>query len=110
MRAAIMCVVSAATLLSHPVDRHTWHRKLDERGRVRVEAEYRDGVPDGVYRSWYADGRLAEVRHYVKGHEQGLQQAWAPDGQLYINYEMRNGRRYGLVNAAPCLPVSSEEQ
>ena len=34
-----------------------------------------------------------------------MQQAWTPDGELYLNYEMRNGRRYGYVNARPCASV-----
>ena len=64
-------------------------------------------VPTGLVeqRSWHANGRLAEIRHVRDGHEEGLQQAWAEDGTLYINYEMRNGRRYGLMNARPCNPV-----
>ena len=108
MKTLTMCLVALATVAWHQPDRHTWRRTMDANGLVRLEIEYRDGVRDGVYRSWYTDGRLAEVRHYVEGREEGVQQAWAPDGQLYLNYEMRNGRRYGLVNAAPCLPVGEE--
>ena len=25
-----------------------------------------------------------------------------------LNYEMRNGRRYGFVNAVPCLPADTD--
>jgi protein SCO1 len=53
-------------------------------------------------RTYYPSGRLYEVRHLVDGREEGLQQAWTEDGQLYINYEMRNGRRYGVINPRPC--------
>mgnify|MGYP003352023984 CR=1 FL=1 len=55
--------------------------------------------------SFHHNGRLAERRHFFDGKEEGLQQAWTEDGQLYINYEMRNGRRYGVLNARPCNPV-----
>jgi antitoxin component YwqK of YwqJK toxin-antitoxin module len=58
-------------------------------------------------RTFYPDGRPYEVRHFFNGREEGLQQAWAEDGTLYINYEMRNGRRYGFINARPCLPVEA---
>jgi antitoxin component YwqK of YwqJK toxin-antitoxin module len=75
---------------------------------LQREARYAGEVLDGVYRTWYQDGRPYEVRHYVNGREQGLQQAWTPNGDLYLNYEMRNGRRYGYVNAQPCLPVVEE--
>lgn len=59
-------------------------------------------------RTYYQNGRPYEVRHFYNGKEEGLQQAWTEDGSLYINYEMRNGRRYGFINARPCRPV--EEQ
>lgn len=71
-------------------------------------------VPSGttpvleVRRTFYPNGRPYEVRHFHNGKEAGLQQAWTEDGTLYINYEMRNGRRYGFINARPCRPV--EEQ
>lgn len=59
-------------------------------------------------RTFYPNGRRYEVRHFFNGKEEGLQQAWTEDGTLYINYEMRNGRRYGFVNARPCVPVEAQ--
>jgi len=59
--------------------------------------------------SYYRDGRLAERRHFYNGREAGLQQAWTEDGTLYTNYEMRHGRRYGFINARPCVPVKEAE-
>lgn len=56
-------------------------------------------------RTWYPNGQLSEVRHLKNGREDGLQQAWTEDGTLYMNYEMKDGRRYGLFNARPCSPV-----
>jgi len=38
-----------------------------------------------------------------------LQQSWTAGGELYLNYEVRGGRRYGMVNAKPCLPASVVE-
>lgn len=59
-------------------------------------------------RTFYPNGRPYEVRHFYNGKEEGLQQAWTEDGTLYINYEMRNGRRYGFINARPCRPVEAQ--
>lgn len=56
-------------------------------------------------RTFYPNGRPYEVRHFLNGKEEGLQQAWTEDGELFVNYEMRNGRRYGFINARPCRPV-----
>ena len=58
-----------------------------------------------VKRTWYPNGQLSEVRHLRNGREEGLQQAWTEDGTRYMNYEMKDGRRYGLFNARPCAPV-----
>ena len=63
-----------------------------------------DGVKHGEYRTFHDNGQLAEIRRYVMGREEGLQQSWTRDGVLYLNYEVRDGRRYGLVNARPCEP------
>ena len=60
-------------------------------------------------RTYYPSGRLYEVRHFFNGREQGLQQAWTEDGELYINYEMKNGRSYGFINARPCTPVPQQK-
>ncbi len=80
-------------------------------GTLRSEFTLKNGVYEGEYRSWYASGRRFEVRHYVAGHEQGLQQAWSDNGTLYINYEARDGRHYGMENSTPCVdPQDSERQ
>jgi protein SCO1/2 len=79
-------------------------------GPVRPAADAGAMTPmkEGEYRTWHANGQLAEVRRYVSGREAGLQQSWTPEGVLYLNYEVRNGRRYGLVNSRPCAPVEDE--
>lgn len=74
-------------------------------GAVKVDATYRDDVYEGEYRTFYESGRRYEVRHYVGGHEQGPQQSWTETGVLYLNYEVQEGRRYGMVNATPCNTV-----
>jgi antitoxin component YwqK of YwqJK toxin-antitoxin module len=55
-------------------------------------------------RTYYASGKPFELRHFYNGREEGVQQVWTEDGELYINYEMKNGRRYGTINARPCAP------
>jgi len=77
-------------------------------GVLKREAQYAGEVLNGIYRTWYQDGQPYEIRHYVAGREQGLQRAWTPNGELYLNYAVRNGRRYGYVNAQPCLPVTEK--
>jgi antitoxin component YwqK of YwqJK toxin-antitoxin module len=106
MRFVIAVIVSLMTMPGIQPEPRTVRREFHANGVPSLEAEYRDSVRDGVYRTWYADGRPYEVRHYVNGRESGRQQSWTPDGVLYLNYEMRDGRRFGFVNSAPCLPVA----
>src|SRR3954467_2918657 len=76
-------------------------------GNPRTDAIYKDGAYEGEYRSWYANGRPYEGRHYVAGHEAGLQQGWRDRGTLFINYEARDGRHYGMENSTPCVPPAN---
>jgi antitoxin component YwqK of YwqJK toxin-antitoxin module len=81
------------------------HRTFWPDGTPRLDARYVDDAYDGEYRSWYSSGQPSELRHFVEGRESGRQQAWTPTGVLYLNYEARNGRHYGLMNARPCLAI-----
>ena len=74
-------------------------------GVLKSDIVYRNDVYDGEYRTFYASGAPYERRHYRSGHEDGRQQSWTEDGTRYLNYEVRDGRRYGLVNASPCNVV-----
>ena len=74
-------------------------------GRPRIEGTYLRDMRHGEFRTWHENGQLAELRHYFHGREAGHQQAWTKDGVMFLNYEVRDGRRYGLVNSKPCLPA-----
>jgi antitoxin component YwqK of YwqJK toxin-antitoxin module len=74
-------------------------------GTRRVDAYYDGDVIVGRYRTWHANGQPAEVRRYENGRESGLQQAWTDRGELFLNFEARHGRHFGLINSKPCLPV-----
>jgi antitoxin component YwqK of YwqJK toxin-antitoxin module len=77
-------------------------------GRLRSDATYDHDAYQGEYRTWYASGQPYELRHFDRGHESGIEQSWNPDGALYLNYEVRQGRRYGLMNASPCVPADKD--
>ena len=71
-------------------------------GRLRTEISYRNDLYEGIYRAWSERGTPFQIRHYAAGHEEGLQQEWTEAGKLYVNYEARNGRHYGMENSTPC--------
>jgi hypothetical protein len=124
MRAAILLVLIGAawaggagatgradTTLRTPRVTSGVTRHVDEywpNGNVRRSVDYLGDVRHGEYRTWSIDGRPYEFKHFVDGREDGLQQAWDPDGKLYLNYVVKNGRRYGMVNAKPCLPAAAD--
>lgn len=76
-------------------------------GRLRLEAHLRHDRFHGSYRTFYASGQPFEVRHYVQGREEGRQQSFTETGDVFLNYEVWQGRRYGYLNARPCMPVAS---
>jgi antitoxin component YwqK of YwqJK toxin-antitoxin module len=82
-----------------------WHVAYWPGGGLRVRTFYDGDVIEGEYRSWHPNGRLAELKHYEGGHQVGRQQAWTDRGELFLNFEVRNGRHYGLINSRPCDPV-----
>ena len=81
------------------------HRTWWSNGHIKTETHYAVDAIVGEFRSYYTSGQPYELRHYVSGHEEGPQQSWTEDGELYLNYEVRDGRRFGLVNAKPCVPA-----
>lgn len=76
-------------------------------GRLRLEAHLRHDRFHGSYRTFYASGQPFEVRQYVHGREEGRQQSFTETGDVFLNYEVWQGRRYGYLNARPCMPVAS---
>src|ERR1043166_6275332 len=78
-------------------------------GHLKKSATYLGDAYHGEYRTWTIDGKPYELRHFDRGRESGLQQSWDAEGKLYLNYVVRDGRRYGYVNSRPCqLPDDGE--
>jgi hypothetical protein len=44
-----------------------------------------------------------------KGKEEGLQQAWLENGKIYVNYEAKNGRIFGMNRANLCYKLKNEK-
>jgi hypothetical protein len=115
MRVAVLFVLLAVNVAGAEFDGAAAQSHVDHRqtrwpnGRVRSDAFFADGVLIGEYRTYYQSGAPYELRHYVNGREEGRQQSWTEDGELFLNYDVTHGRRYGLVNARPCIQVSRTE-
>ena len=101
----LLLMPSAASLAKQPIPNveHMVARWPD--GGRRLEADRVDDTYHGEYRTWYRSGAPYELRHFVHGREEGPQQSWTEAGEVFLNYEVRGGRRYGFINATPCLSV-----
>jgi hypothetical protein len=116
LRLSTLGIMGVLLMTTPAITPHSaWHGEKSGRrvtmgphGQVRTEATYFRGVLVGEYRTYYDSGAPYELRHFVNGREEGVQQSWTEGGELYLNYEVRDGRRYGLVNAKPCLTVTKK--
>jgi len=65
---------------------------------------FANGKYNGDFTEWYIDGNMMQQIHYQNGEELSGK-GWRPNGKLYMNFVVRNGRRYGLMNANLCYEV-----
>ncbi|SMC73212.1 toxin-antitoxin system YwqK family antitoxin [Cellulophaga tyrosinoxydans] len=79
-----------------------------ENGGIAEESVYVDGLLDGEQKQWYPHGQLSKLRHLSKGNEDGMQKAWLKNGTLYVNYEAKNGRVFGLMRSNLCYELKNE--
>ena len=79
-----------------------------ENGLLSGEIYYENGVKQGVERKWFSDGQLNKLRNFVDGKEDGFQKAWLANGKMYVNYEAKNGRVFGMRRATSCVRLEDE--
>jgi len=77
-------------------------------GTLGAESNYKNSVRHGVQKKWFASGQLARKTTYKDGFENGLQQAWLENGKIYVNYEARNGRVFGMKRTNLCYQLTDE--
>ena len=76
-------------------------------GNKRFEYHFSSGIYDGNFTEWYEGGKLGKEIIYKKGQELSGK-GWRENGKLYMSYVMKDGRRYGLVNAQLCYTLKNE--
>lgn len=73
-----------------------------DNGQLQFVYHFNNDVYEGALKEWYANGQLFRQMHYVNGIESGRQQVWQPNGKVFANYDVRNGRNYGLTGTMHC--------
>jgi hypothetical protein len=74
-------------------------------GNMQSEYAFIDDEYEGSCKDWDENGLLIRSKNYKHGHEAGLQQMWQSDGKLWANYEVRNGRNYGITGIKGCATI-----
>ncbi|GAA0720241.1 hypothetical protein GCM10009430_20200 [Aquimarina litoralis] len=69
---------------------------------------YYRGKPHGEQKQWYTTGELYKKMFMNMGKEDGIQQAFRKNGDLYANYEVKNGRIFGLKKSVLCYGLKDE--
>jgi len=81
----------------------------EESGKPKFEYHYYEEKMEGLQRKWYVSGKPYSSLNYANDHEDGLQQGWRENGKLFLNYEVKDGFRYGLQKAVLCYSLRDEK-
>jgi hypothetical protein len=81
------------------------HQSWHPNGKPRFSYAFVQDLHHGLKREWYDSGQMATDMQYTMGEETGRQRAWFINGQIRYNYELRNGRIYGLSGVKNCMSV-----
>ena len=68
---------------------------LYKSGKKEIEANYKDGKPDGLLSSWYEDGQKKLEGNYKDGKLDGLVVQWHENGQKESEGNYKDGKRHG---------------
>lgn len=75
-------------------------------GKMRLLANYKNGVYHGKVYEWDAGGNIYRMGTYENGQEFGLQRLYYANGKIRANYEVIKGRKYGLAGTKNCSNVA----
>lgn len=73
-----------------------------------AEYNYHLNKGHGKQTKWYSTGELFQVTNLQMGKEDGVQQAFRRNGTLYANYEVKNGRIFGMRRGNLCYSLEDE--
>lgn len=78
------------------------HRAWWSNGKPLFDFHVSNDEYQGELKEWNSAGLLVKQFHYVNGQETGSQRRWWDDSTVRANYEIRNGRKYGLIGIKLC--------
>ena len=72
----------------------------------RFVYHFSKGTYNGDFTEWYERGNPYRHIHYTKGVEDWAK-GWRENGKLYMNFIVKNGRKYGIENSNLCYTVKN---
>ena len=78
------------------------HRAWWPDGKPQFEFQVHEDAYEGELKEWNSKGLLIRQFHYQKGQEVGSQRLWWDDSTVRANYEIRDGKKYGLIGIKLC--------
>lgn len=77
-----------------------------QNGNKRFEYHFSAGIYNGEYKEWYQSGKPLKHIQYINGKDI-CGKGWRENGKIYMNFIVKNGRRYGVNNANLCYTVKN---
>jgi antitoxin component YwqK of YwqJK toxin-antitoxin module len=76
-------------------------------GNKKYEYHFRQGEYNGMFTEWYESGKMIQQVMYERGKELNGK-GWRENGKLYMNFVMKDGRRYGMNNPNLCYGLKRQ--
>ena len=64
--------------------------------KQKLEENYKDGIADGLWITWYENGQKTDEGHYKDSKPVGLWTRWYEDGQKKFEGYFKDGKADGL--------------
>src|SRR5580704_10938025 len=93
----ICLCLSGSRVLAADTPKDGFYSDYDAKGRLLRTVEYRYGVPNGRFRTFYPDGRLMGWGEYLNGKLEGMAQGYYPSGVLRIKSFYSDGQLHGVA-------------
>ena len=89
-------------------EKDSLHTGWWENGNKKYEYHFRNGNYNGMFTEWYQSGNMIQQLMYANGKEL-YGKGWRDNGKLYMNFVMKEGRRWGMNNTNLCYGLKLEE-
>jgi antitoxin component YwqK of YwqJK toxin-antitoxin module len=80
-----------------------------QNGNKKFDFIYINDKREGIQKQWYESGSQYYALSFTNDQENGMQKAWRENGKPFINYEVKDGVRYGLQKSALCYTLKNEK-